>query len=63
MADDVDMDAAAARAEKDFKVVFTEEQQKAFAAWWNAHYLAAGHKRLGRIMVNIHKGTANANKP
>ena len=28
----------------------------AVADWWNRHYLKAGHKRLGRIMVKIAKG-------
>lgn len=36
-----------------------EAAVKSMAAWWTKWYLKAGHKRLGRLLVDISKqGTA-----
>ena len=32
------------------------EQVKVVADWWAKHYMTAGHKRLGRLLVAISKG-------
>jgi hypothetical protein len=32
------------------------DQAKVVADWWAKHYMKAGHKRLGRLMVAISKG-------
>jgi hypothetical protein len=50
------MDAAAREAEKDLSTLDRASVQP-IAAWWLKWYLKAGHKRLGRIMVKIAKGS------
>jgi hypothetical protein len=42
------MDAAAANAAKEFQATWTAQE---VAKWWKKWYLTAGHKRLGRILV------------
>jgi hypothetical protein len=32
------------------------EQVKVVADWWAKHYMSAGHKRLGRLLVAVSKG-------
>jgi hypothetical protein len=32
------------------------------ARWWKEHYIKAGHKRLGRLMVSLAKETATLPK-
>jgi len=49
-------DEAAEAAQQELKTM-DQEQVKAMADWWAKHYLKAGHKRLGRTMVAISKGT------
>lgn len=46
-----EMDNAASLAEQDLENL-TEEAVDAVAGWFNKWYLKAGHKRLGRILVN-----------
>ena len=48
-------DEAAAVAAEELKTLPTE-QVKVVADWWAKHYMKAGHKRLGRLMVAISKG-------
>lgn len=49
------MDAAAKEAEQDLENL-EAGAVKSLADWWAKHYLKAGHKRLGRLMVSIAKG-------
>lgn len=51
-----DMDGAADIAENDLKKIFSKDEIKKFSEWWARHYLKAGHKRLGRMLVAISKG-------
>lgn len=53
--DPAEMDAATKEAEQDLGML-TEECVKAMAGWFAKHYLKAGHKRLGRLLVKISKG-------
>lgn len=53
MATAEEMDAAAQQAATELAVL-REEQPEAVALltdWWRRHYTAAGHKRLGRVLV------------
>ena len=59
--DPAEMDAAAKAAEQDLENL-TGEAVKSLADWWAKHYLQAGHKRLGRLMVNISKNSYYASK-
>jgi len=43
-----DFDAAAARAARELPGCRTLAD---VAGWWKTHYLTAGHKRLGRLLV------------
>jgi hypothetical protein len=48
-----EMDAAAKAAAADLAVL-REQQPEGVALmvdWWKRHYLAAGHKRLGRVLL------------
>jgi hypothetical protein len=45
-----EMDKAAQEAEKELKAM-SQHITVPIARWWQKHYLKAGHKRLGRIMV------------
>ncbi len=52
------MDKAAAAAEKEFDTILSEgtpsaEDISEVALWWTTHFLNAGHKRLGRLMVRV----------
>ena len=44
------MDKAAEVAEQEFKAM-SQHITVPMARWWLKHYLKAGHKRLGRMMV------------
>lgn len=44
------MDAAAAEAAKEFQASWTAPE---VATWWKKWYMTAGHKRLGRILVQM----------
>lgn len=48
------MDNAAAEAEEDLNNL-PDEVVNPIADWWGRHYVNAGHKRLGRILVHIDK--------
>lgn len=53
MATQDEMEAAAQRAADDLAAI-REEHPEAVALlveWWGRHYLAAGHKRLGRVLL------------
>jgi hypothetical protein len=51
------MDAAAEEAERDLASL-NQEAVQALAVWWSKWYMAAGHKRLGRLLVKIAKSGA-----
>ena len=48
-------DEAAAIAAEELKTL-PAEQVKIVADWWAKHYMSAGHKRLGRLLVAVSKG-------
>jgi hypothetical protein len=48
-------DEAAAVAAEELKKL-PQDQVKVVADWWAKHYMSAGHKRLGRLLVAISKG-------
>ena len=48
-------DEAAAIAAEELKTL-PQEQVKIVADWWAKHYMSAGHKRLGRLLVAVSKG-------
>ena len=55
-----EMDKAAAEAENDLSNLIGDgrigcECADAFVDWWGRWFMKAGHKRLGRILVAIHK--------
>jgi hypothetical protein len=53
MATQDEMEAAAQRPADDLAAI-QEEHPQAVALiieWWRRHYLAAGHKRLGRVLL------------
>jgi len=56
-----EMDKAAQEAEKELKAM-SQHITVPIARWWQKHYLKAGHKRLGRIMV-AHAKSMNGTKP
>lgn len=53
------MDAAAKEAEDELEQIIDDypasdldrKALSAVAGWWRTHYLVAGHKRLGRILL------------
>ena len=45
------MDLAAEEAMKELTNDIPAEHAQAIALWWKKHYLKAGHKRLGRLLV------------
>lgn len=47
-----EMDQAAEEAAKDLSSL-DPQAVKAVADWWSRHYTSAGHKRLGRQLVNF----------
>jgi hypothetical protein len=53
-----EMDAAAREAEKDLATI-DQAAVETIAAWWLKWYMAAGHKRLGRLLVRIAKSGPN----
>jgi hypothetical protein len=48
-------DEAAAVAAEELKKLPPNEV-KVVADWWAKHYMSAGHKRLGRLLVAVAKG-------
>jgi hypothetical protein len=54
------MDKAAAVAEQEFKAM-SQHITVPMARWWLQHYSKAGHKRLGRMMVQHAKAMEKTN--
>ena len=50
-----EMDAEAVRARVELEQNIDSWNARDVAAWWNRWYLKAGHKRLGRTLVEIAK--------
>jgi hypothetical protein len=50
-----EMDAEAVRARSELDQNIDSWNARAVAEWWNRWYLKAGHKRLGRTLVEIAK--------
>jgi len=48
-------DEAAAVAAEELRKL-PPDQVKVVADWWAKHYMSAGHKRLGRLLVAVAKG-------
>lgn len=48
------MDAAALEAKKALDSL-PKEAVEAIAAWWAKWYITAGHKRLGRVLIETNK--------
>ena len=53
--DQPEMDEAAKAAEKELLECFDDWSARALAKWWAKWYLKAGHKRLGRLLVDLNK--------
>jgi hypothetical protein len=53
MATSEEMDAAAQRAAEDLARLREEHREAVdlMVEWWKRHYLGAGHKRLGRVLL------------
>lgn len=52
-----EMDAEAVRARGELEQNLDAWSARDVAAWWNRWYLKAGHKRLGRTLVDIAKSS------
>jgi hypothetical protein len=50
-----EMDAEAIRARTELEQNLDTWRARDLAIWWNRWYLKAGHKRLGRTLVDIAK--------
>ena len=50
------MDAAALEANKELRQM-NQNETVMIARWFKKHYLKAGHKRLGRVLVQFAKET------
>ena len=53
-----EMDAAAVAAERELRGLLGPAENRAtrlVLAWFVKNYMKAGHKRLGRVMVKLHK--------
>ena len=63
MADQAAMDLAAEKAADELREGDVHAMSAGeLAAWWNGHYLKAGHKRLWRIVrdaFQLKRGTSN----
>ena len=53
-----EMDAEAGRARGELEQNLDSWNARAVAAWWDRWYMKAGHKRLGRALVEIAKKQA-----
>lgn len=49
------MDEAAQEARGELEQYLNEWRARDVAAWWHKWYMKAGHKRLGRVLVDIAK--------
>lgn len=47
------MDAAAKVAQAELDEMFDRASARDIAVWWKKHYQAAGHKRLGRVLMQL----------
>jgi|HubBroStandDraft_1064217.scaffolds.fasta_scaffold223329_2 hypothetical protein len=56
-----EMDNAAEEAHKELIEHLNEWNARAVANWWAKWYLKAGHKRLGRLLVEVAKQTSDPN--
>ncbi len=57
--DDVNqMDKAAEQAREELMKNFERWSARDLTAWWSTWYMRAGHKRLGRILVEIARAAA-----
>jgi hypothetical protein len=52
-----EMDDAAAQAKTELLAHLDEWRARDVAKWWGNWYLKAGHKRLGRLLVQVAKET------
>ena len=50
-----EMDAEATQARRELEQNLDAWKARDLTIWWNRWYLKAGHKRLGRILVDIAK--------
>lgn len=48
-----DMDSAALQARSELNRHLAEWRTKEIAQWWRRWYMRAGHKRLGRVLLDI----------
>ncbi|HZU08161.1 MAG TPA: hypothetical protein VFB73_19555 [Chloroflexota bacterium] len=55
MATPEEMDAAAERAAEELAALRREHPEAVALVvdWWKRHYLAAGHRRLGRVLLGL----------
>ena len=60
MADGVDMDIAAEIAGAELAEKIGSMSGAELAEWWAKNYMKAGHKRLGRVLVELHKSLSKA---
>ncbi len=51
--DSKEMDKAAEEAAKELRQHFERWSARDVAAWWKTWYGRAGHKRLGRLLVDL----------
>jgi hypothetical protein len=56
-----EMDNAAGDARKELIEHLDEWNARAMAQWWTKWYLKAGHKRLGRLLVELAKQMVDPN--
>lgn len=48
-----EMDEAAEQAKQELEQKIQSMTALDLASWWKKHYQKAGHKRLGRVLVNL----------
>jgi hypothetical protein len=53
-----EMDQAAGEAKKELLANLDEWKARDLVKWWANWYLKAGHKRLGRLLVELSKKSA-----
>ena len=50
-----EMDHAAADAQNDLMINYSDDVVDKISEWWYTWYMKTGHKRLGRILVDVAK--------
>ena len=50
-----EMDAEAVRARRELEPNLERWSARELAEWWSRWYLKAGHKRLGRVLIELAK--------